>query len=203
MTLRKKKIIILQLIIFVFGVLVLYFTYGKKKTETVISTSDRKLIEERLSKDEEDPINTFENVEYSGIDLNGNRYTVKSEVANFENETPEIINMTVMSGIFYFKDGTILYIKSDRGIYNNKTFDIKFRDNIKANYENEELNADNLDYFNSKSFLSIYGNVKTESIKGTILADKIDFDLNLQTLKINMYDDKKVKVNVNLEENKK
>ncbi len=203
MTLRKKKIIILQLIIFVFGVLVLYFTYGKKKTETVISTSDQKLIEERLSKDEEDPINTFENVEYSGIDLNGNRYTVKSEVANFENETPEIINMTVMSGIFYFKDGTILYIKSDRGIYNNKTFDIKFRDNIKANYENEELNADNLDYFNSKSFLSIYGNVKTESIKGTILADKIDFDLNLQTLKINMYDDKKVKVNVNLEENKK
>ena len=35
------------------------------------------------------------------------------------------------------------------------------------------------------------------------MADKIDFDLNLQTLKINMYDDKKVKVNVNLEENKK
>jgi hypothetical protein len=35
------------------------------------------------------------------------------------------------------------------------------------------------------------------------LADKIDFDLNLQTLKINMYDNKKVKVNVNLEENKK
>ena len=203
MNLRKKKIIILQIIIFIFGVLVLYFTYGKKNSETVVSTTDQERIKERLSKENDDQINTFENVEYSGIDLNGNRYTVRSEIANFENETPEIINMTVMNGVFYFKDGSILYIESDKGVYNNKTFDIKFRDNIKANYDNDELYADNLDFFNSKSFLSIYGNVKTESIKGKILADKIDFDLNLQTLKINMYDNKKVKVNVNLEENKK
>ena len=49
--------------------------------------------------------NTFENVEYKGIDLNGNRYVLKSESADFESSMPELVNMKVMVAIFYFKDG--------------------------------------------------------------------------------------------------
>ena len=66
-----------------------------------------------------------------------------------------------MSAIFYFKDVTTLKVRGDYWNYNNKTFDIEFRDNIKAEYEKNFLYADNLDYLNTKSMLSIYGNVES------------------------------------------
>ena len=37
--------------------------------------------------------------------------------------------------VFYFKDDTILNIKSDNGIYNNKTLDMIFEKNVKADYK--------------------------------------------------------------------
>ena len=47
----------------------------------------------------------FENVEYRGIDANGNRYLLKSDFATFEKDKPELIKMAGMNAIFYFKDG--------------------------------------------------------------------------------------------------
>ena len=87
-----------------------------------------------------------------------------------------------MSVIFYFKDGTILKINSDYGTYNNKTNDMEFRNNVKAEYEENYLFAENLDFFNTKNSLSIYGNVRSESIQGNIVADSLNFDLLKQTL---------------------
>ena len=81
----------------------------------------------------------FYNVEYSGIDLNGNRYILKSEEARNENLNQNLVLMKKVSGIFYFKDNTILNIKSDSGIYNNKTLDIIFIGDVKAYYNEGEL----------------------------------------------------------------
>ena len=69
-----------------------------------------------------------------------------------------------------------------------------FRDNIKAVYEDDILFADNLDYLNSRSSLTIYGNVITKSIKGDIAADNLEFDLKTKTLDISMFDNKQVNV---------
>ena len=71
--------------------------------------------------------NSFENVEYTGLDLNGNRYSIAAEKANFETSNPEIINMENMNAYFYFKDNTVLRVVGDEGFYNNKTFDMKFK----------------------------------------------------------------------------
>ena len=100
--------------------------------------------------------------------------------------------MQVMTAVFYFKDGTILKVKGDYGTYNNKTNDMTFRENIKAEYEDNYMFGDNLDFFNTKNFLSIYGNVRTESIKGTLTADNLEFDLSEQTLDISMFSDKQI-----------
>ncbi len=201
MTNRKKKILSLQILIFLVASLLIYFTYynkGEKKLKTAAVNSIKKENEKGKSP-KLDNTNTFENVEYKGIDLNGNRYTIKSEIANFDLETPEIINMKIMSAIFYFKDGTILKVKGDYGVYNNKTNDMKFRENIIAKYTDNYLYADNLDYLNTKNLLTIYGNVKTESIKGNIVADKVKFDLESQTVNMSMFDKNKVEVKIRKE----
>lgn len=201
MTNRKKKILSLQILIFLVASLLIYFTYynkGEKKLKTTAVNSIKKESEKEKSPGL-DNTNTFENVEYKGIDLNGNRYTIKSETANFDLQTPEVINMKIMSAIFYFKDKTILKVRGDHGVYNNKTNDMKFRDNIIAEYTGNYLYADNLDYLNTKNLLTIYGNVKTESIKGDIVADKVKFDLESQTVNMSMFDKNKVEVKIRKE----
>ncbi len=189
---RKRKILVIQISIFIISISLLFFTYYEKDKSIPLNTSQSEQIEstnENASKS-----NTFEDIEYKGVDFNGNRYSIRSEQAEFELDTPELINMKVMKATFYFKDGTILNVTGDYGVYNNKTNDMIFKENIEAIYENNYLYADNLDYLNSKSLLSIYGNVRTESIQGSIIADNLKFDLSSQTLDVTMFSDKQVNV---------
>ncbi len=193
MTPRKKKLLSIQLIIFLLAITLLYITYySNNNTIDKNQNPDLALTKEDIKTDN----NTFENIEYKGVDLNGNRYLIKSELANFDTETPEIINMKVMKTIFYFKDGTSMTLTGDYGTYNNKTFDMEFRDNIVAEYENNLLYADNLIYLNTKSLLTIYGNVITESVQGNISADNVEIDLSAETLDISMFDEKQINVNL-------
>jgi len=94
---RKKKIILIQLTIFLVASTLLYNTYRDKN----------KNIEDLIKvESESDPTtNNFTNIEYSGFDLNGNRYVLNAGKANFKTETPEAINMRDVVANFYLKDG--------------------------------------------------------------------------------------------------
>ena len=102
--------------------------------------------------------------------------------------------MEVMTVIFYFKDGRVLTVNSDKGKYNNKTLDIEMRDNIEGQLEKNYLYADNLDYISNKNLISVYGNVKSESENGKVAADLIELDMEKDTMNISMFGDKKVNV---------
>tara|TARA_B110000881_G_scaffold76439_1_gene66534 strand:+ start:372 stop:968 length:597 start_codon:yes stop_codon:yes gene_type:complete len=190
---RKKKILLLQILIFISATFLLYFTYYNKNPDNNL-VQVQPLVAEGKKNEKGVNSSTFENIEYKGVDLNGNRYVIKSQEAEFEIDKPELINMNEMTTIFYFNDGTILEVQGDYGTYNNKTNDMTFRDNIKAVYEDNILFADNLDYLNSRSSLTIYGNVNAKSIKGDIAADNLEFDLKTKTLDISMFDNKQVNV---------
>ena len=197
MTDRKKKILLIQITLFIIAISLLYFTYYNKDLDTE-KTSVERIENKEVKESDSKAVNVFEDIEYKGIDLNGNRFTIKSEIADFELETPELINMKIMTAIFYFKDGTILKVKGDYGTYNNKNNNMEFRDNIEAVYGQNYLYADNLDYLNSENSLTIYGNVKGEGIEGNIMADNLEFDLSLKTLNISMFS--KNQINVKLKD---
>ena len=199
MTNRKKNILLIQTFIFIIAILLIYYTYGNKGQKVDNRNNISDIAKKKVSEKEEDESqsNTFLDVEYKGVDLRGNRYEVRSEKANFKIDNPEIINMKVMSAIFYFKDGTVLKVKGDRGTYNNKNNDMSFRENVNAEYKKNYLFADNIDFFNTKNSLTIYGNVRTESIKGSMAADNLEFDLLKQTLDISMLGNKQIDMKLN------
>jgi len=187
---RKKKLLLIQLTIFTFATILIYLTYSKnsnklKKIKNLATVELKEDVDENIT-------NTFQNIQYKGIDLNGNRYEINSEIASFELENPELINMKIMKGIFYFKDGTILKVQGDQGKYNNKTMNMEFENNVVAKYLDNLLYADNLNYTNTKNLLTIYGNVKTESVQGNIVADKLEFDLSAQTLNASMFSEEQI-----------
>ncbi len=198
MTARKRKLLTLQLVLFFIACAFIYFTYYYDKN--IPQKQSNNLIENSTTseKDQNEVMDTnkFKDVTYKGLDLNGNRYEIFAGEADFKIENPELINMKIMSAKFYFKDGTILFVKGDWGVYNNVTNDMKFRDNIEAKYQENFVYADNLDYLNSKNLLNIYKNVRTESPEGNIVADNLKFDLLDKTLDISMFSNDQVNVKI-------
>ena len=195
---RKKKLRITQLSLLIFGFIVIFFTYLNNEQDTkdkIISKEIKKKIKEQLNDQEGD---VFYNIEYSGLDLAGNRYILKSKEAVSDKVAQEIINMKSLEAVFYFKDGKILKVWSDLGLYNNKTLDMVFEKNVKAIYEGSDLFAKKAVYSNSESFLTISGKVKVVNISGTMFADELFFDIKKQELNIASYNDNKVNANINL-----
>ena len=194
---RKSKIRILQITLFILSIVIIFSTYFKKgddPNKKIISSSE---IKDLKKTEETDRGDVFYNIKYAGIDISGNRYVLKSKEARTSPISQEIVNMKEVDAIFYFKDDTKLYIKSDKGTYNNESLDIIFEENTEANYEGSELFGDKILYFNSKRELIVSENVKVKSERGTIFADELLFDIEKKTLDISS-DLNKVNANINL-----
>ncbi len=202
MTDRKKKLRIIQISLLILGIIIIFFTYGEKNKfsneKDQLFKFTEKNVEKNLKDTSEEDLNTFYNIEYSGLDLSGNRYILKSEKAISSNKNSEIIDMTGVKAFFYFKDDTILTVSSDHAIYNNKTLDMLFNKNIIAIYENSKLTADKADYSNTLGLLTISDKVKVIDYRGSLDADKLTFDLNNQTLNVASYNNDSINADIKL-----
>ena len=196
---RKKKLRLIQFFLLFFGLLIIYLTYYNKEISNT-DLVDSKQVKEILEDEDKDDENLFFNIEYTGLDLRGNRYLLKSKKARLDEEKPEIVYMDDVHAIFYFKDNTILYIWSDKGIYNNKNFDMEFSKNVKAEYMDSKLFAEKANYSNTENYLSIYENVRIDDIRGNLIADKLLFDIKKQNLAITSFNDGKINANIKLNE---
>ena len=200
---RKKKLRIIQICLLSIGIITLIFTYSDKTNfnKKLFTQELKKEIENKIiDKNEDTEGNVFYNIEYSGLDLAGNRYILKSKSAINNPLIEDMIDMTGVTATFYFKDGTILKIESEFGEYNNNTLDINFKSNIKAEYEESILKAQYAEYSNSKGFLKITDDVIVNDIQGNLTADKLLFDIKSQTLKIETFNENKISVNVDTDE---
>ena len=201
---RGKKIKIVQYSLLFFGILIIFLTYYSNNKSVnnnqILSKTTKENITKNIKNEKEKDQNTFFDIEYSGLDFSGNRYILKSEEAITNNLNSYLINLKKVNAKFYFKDGTILYVWSDYGIYNNQTLDMKFSENVKAIYGENTMNSENANYSNSESFLTITNNVKLNGIKGDLFADKLLFDIKKQTLDISSFNDNKINARIKVNE---
>lgn len=202
---RKKKLRIIQLSLLFLGLCIILFTYSENKNtvqkkEILPKTTKEKINKELKGENQNDEANVFYNISYSGIDLSGNRYVLKSKIAKTRLENDKIIDMTEVEAVFYFKDNTKLNVSSKFGQYNNKTLDMSFKKNVKANYQKSVLFAEAAEYSNSKSLLTISEKVRVKDTRGNLKADKLLFDLKNQTLNISSVKSNNINAKVNLDE---
>lgn len=194
---RVRKKTAIQLMLLTVGFLLVIFIYflnpaNKKQEKILEDVSDIK----DTGSDIENK-NIFENLEYRGVDKNKNEFVIFSEYSEFKTEEPSIINMKNVSCFFYFKDGTILEIRSKTGIYNNVTLDMSFEENVNMFYMDNSLVSDKADFSNENNNLIIEGNVTTQSQKGELMADKLNFDFSDKKLKASMYNEDRVNIKTN------
>ena len=197
---RKEKLRIFQILFLITGVAIIFFTFlqsNKFQKEQIISDNLQKKIDQEISAQGSDKNSTFYNIKYSGLDLEGNRYTITSKKAVNSDVNENVVNMNEVLAVFYFKDNTELNITSNKAIYNNKTLDIKFEDSVKCLYENSELYAGSAEFLNSKNSLIVSNDVKIIDSKGTIFADKLTFDIKDKTLNITSLNENTIKSKIN------
>tara|TARA_B100001248_G_scaffold260365_1_gene248388 strand:+ start:1019 stop:1627 length:609 start_codon:yes stop_codon:yes gene_type:complete len=199
---RKKKLRLVQFFLFLTGLVLIFFTYyynsSKNFKTEIVDEKNLAKVKKQLSSDNQEAENLFYNVEYSGLDLSGNRYLLKSKEAYSPADNQAIVYMSFVTAFFYFKDNTVLTVESKKGEYNNETLDMRFSEKVVANYENSKMYASNAEYSNSKGFLTISDNVKIEDLKGTMVADKLNFDINKKKLEIESFNNNNINANINL-----
>ena len=102
--------------------------------------------------------------------------------------------MTNMRVVIEMQDGRSIVITSDKGIYNKRTYDCYFVDNVKATDEKTVLLSDNIDLLATQDAASVYNNVIITSKKGSLVADKVDYDFVTKKYAISMFDKEKIKI---------
>ena len=195
---KFKKKHILQISLILLGILLVFLIYFSKPEKNIQKDLEKNSISQKKDDKIDPDKNYFENVEYKGVDKNGNKFVIFSEYSEFDLVKPELIKMERILCYFYFKDGTVLEIRSLIGSYNNVTLDMSFAENVKMFYLDSSLFSDNAEYVNSDSKLIVEGNVKTQNSDGELVADKLNFDFIDKKLKISMYNDDTVNIKTKL-----
>ena len=197
---RKKKLRIIQLSLLILGIIIILITYINNENieeNRILNTKTQEIVKKQLLDDSREG-DVFYNIEYSGLDISGNRYILKSAEAFNDKFSQEVVNLKSVEATFYFKDDTVLFVRSDEGKYNNRTLDMNFIGNVKAIYEGSELYANKANYLNSTGFLNISEKVKIKDKRGTMFADELLFDIKNQTLNIASNNDSKINADLNI-----
>tara|TARA_B100001750_G_C15387127_1_gene535515 strand:+ start:10 stop:603 length:594 start_codon:yes stop_codon:yes gene_type:complete len=195
MTSGRKTVQIFLIFIGIILILMTYFFYPKLNEKIAKKhTTQDKQIEMDTSKTEER--NSFENVEYRGLYNFDSTFSVKSEKAQILDEDPDLVYMDKMKVTIHMNDGRVIVITSEKGNYHKITNDCIFFNNVKVTDGETVIFSENLDLLASEDFASIYNDVFITNDKGSLAADKIDYNFETKFYKVSMYDNKKVKMKI-------
>ncbi len=199
---KEKKII--QFTLLSIGLLLILATYilypnikEKRANFDEKELSENEIFEEGSKTMEGEETNIFTNVEYKGFYNLTNPFSIKSDKARILKEEPDIIYMTNMKAIILMKDGKTVIITSEKGRYNKQTYDSFFEENVKATDSETIILSENLDLIASKDIAIIYNDVTiTNDEKGSLKADKIDYNFITEFYKVSMFNNKNVKIKI-------
>ena len=190
---KNNKIQITLAIIGFVLIIVTYFGYPRfiqKKTLATQYDTPENLIEETQD-------TSLTNVEYKAFTNDGSPYIIQAELAEIDQDDPDIVYMTSVRATFSYKDGRIVVITSYEAKFNKFSGDISFKKNVQMiDSDENKLTSQNLDMLISKNHAAAYEDVKLFTKNGQFLiTDKIIFDAIKKTFKISMLEkEKKVKL---------
>ena len=183
---------IIQLILFSFLIIIIsvfYFKYFKKnhkaETDNTLSiTSSQIQKEDNLTNQKGN--NVIKNLKYEISIRENNDYQIMSELSELTyKDGTELILMTKVTAILIDENNNSIIITSDKAIYNNTNYNTSFEDNVKIEYLNNIILADNMFLDFKENFISVKNNVKYNGSLGNLEADNIK--INLITKKIDVF----------------
>jgi len=179
---------LVQIFLIIIIILISYLFYKNYFTKDINIEKQITVVEadkELLST--EQTTNIIENLEYSSLDRDGNKYTIKANYAEVTSDNENILILTKVTGIIYLKRKGEIFIFSDKAKYNKINFNTKFYINVKVKYDDSEIFSDNLDIFFKDNKAKMYNKIVFDNSFSNLKADIINFDLLTGDIEIKMY----------------
>ena len=171
---KKNRVIQFSLVI---AIIILFFTtYYSSDKDTIVDANKNSSIE-NASKLIQETSNIIENVNYTGTNNKGTFFELNAAIAKIKHDEPNLSQLQDVFVVIRLRNLRTIHIQSDKAVFNKISNDCEFFGNVKITEQDNVITSDNLDFYNSKNFLQAYNNVEYSSMKGALIADKVDVDL--------------------------
>ena len=190
---NSKTLIQISLAALILIILGLFYNqfFSHKKNE--ILKEKVKVTPDEIEK--EDPSgNIIKDIIYESRDEKDNIYIIKSEYGEFNDAVSDVILMTKVSAIIKLSDGSSMTLQSKNAKYNIISYDTNFFNNVKMDYLDHKINADNINVYFKDSKLEAFNNLVYRNLDLNLIADKLEINLIEKSSKIFMFNDDKIKV---------
>ena len=177
---QKKIIIQVFLFLLIIIISVIFFKFYFKPTNLT------KEYDSKINNSDSNQNNLMSNIKYVAADKIGNEYIVKSKLAEFDPNQPNLILMEKVEGVIQFTNSSPILITSDKAIYNKLNHDTKFFENVFIAYDNHKISSQNLELFFDRNLASVSKKIIYKNLNTELRADRIEIDLITKNSKIFM-----------------
>ena len=190
---------LVQLILFtiILGIFyVFYFIYFKKNVSEINQSTKENIVKNELSlaQEEKEEVlnnqnesNIIKNIEYKSSDKSGNDYILRARIGEIDIKNKNIIRLSGVFGKIMLVQKEPININSKFAIYNTENSDTKFYEEVKIQFENNQINSGHFDLFINENIAKIYDNVSFDNNLSKINADIINIDLASGNINVDMY----------------
>jgi hypothetical protein len=185
----KKLTQVLLLILEIILILLIYNIYIKK--------NHNEKVEKILTKEtkEKNSNNVINDLEYSSIDVKGNKYIILSKKGMIDPVDANIIYMTGVDAKIIMPEDETIYISSNFAKYDQTTNDTNFREEVLLLSGIHTINTEILNFSFGNSLVNMSNKVIYKSMDTILIGDRLEFDLITKKTKIFMNsENKKVKI---------
>ena len=162
-------------------------------TKTKEKTDNVKIVEKQELKNS----NVINELSYKSLDESGNIYEIKSVSGEIVKEDDKLLLLSkVKAKILIIGYGTV-FIESDKAQYNRVNLNTHFFENVSLVYQDHNVTSDNIFLKYTEKEVEISNNVKYNYENNNLSADVMSFDLIKKISKIYMTNKKeKVKIKI-------
>ena len=188
---RLKIIFQLFILIIIASILIaFYYTFFKSDKEDLSLSDTEKKIEKVTNKD---ILNELVNLEYNAVDEQGNSYYINAERAIVDqlDQTDNIVKMEGVVAIVNLKNRVPIFIYSKNAKYNKINNNTYFNNDIKINYLDKTISAENLDLIFTDKISTIYNNVIFNSDNYNLYTDRAIINMISGDIKLGLVNNSK------------
>ena len=190
--------VIIQLLIFLILIIFLFFFIKNTfftASQNIIDLDSKEKNEISQLESNQNLSNIIENLSYKSIDDNGNEYLLNAESGESIKGDANIVILKKVKAIIKLKDKSNIYIYSDFAKYNSQNYDTFFYQNVRSDFEDNNIKCDNLDLLIKDNLAILYNNINIMDNNLTAKADQILLNLLNGDVNIKMFDkENKIKI---------
>ena len=161
----------------------------------LFQSKDESELKPQESENEVYSSNKIKDVKYTTKDNDGNEYTVTASEGEIDYANQSVIYLTKVEAFIKLVNSDNITITSNYGKYNSENFDTIFSKNVKANYLDNKIAGEYLDFSLERNSMLISKKVVYTNLENILKADVIEINIQTKDTRIFMLENNK-KVNI-------